>query len=431
MPDKDRGKRKLTPGEELAVYVPDLPSPAAARLTRLIMRLSTIGCPAKVHYDFDKREMKGRQVLILAQHASGDDPYYVNVAYPFIDPNAIMSKHNVLIPVMYKLLLKDGVILKSLYEPDLSAMRYIMKLHKRGASFLLFPEGVQSTDGSTQPLHPATARLIKKLGLDTVLCTSHGAYLSQPRFDTYKRKGRIEYNFEILYTKEEVQEMSEEELYGRLLEKFRYNDFDWNSKRQYSYKGKVPCAHGIDNLLFTCPRCGRRFTMHVEGERLLCECGSAVTIDDRYNLIPDEEDFPFKRLDEWTRWQQDVLAEEVSREGFLHEEEVTYRTLNNGDLSKGRYVTLGEGRVEIDRDRFRYIGTRNGEDVDLRFEIARLPSATINPGMANQIYYDGVYHQFAPKGGNGHAIMIMMTVEALHDMGDPERRKAREDTQWS
>lgn len=419
-----------TPGEELEAYVPDIPRRSAAMLTRTIMRLSVLNRPARFRYDFDRREMKDRQVLILAQHASRDDPYYVSAGYTFVQPNAVMSLTNVLIPVMYRLLLADGVILKSLFEPDIKAMRHMMRLHKKGASFLLFPEGVQSADGTTQPLHPATARLVKKLAMDTVLCTSHGAYLCNPRFDTSKRKGRLEYRFEMLFRKEELKEMPEEELYSRLLEKFRYNDFAWNRDNQFRYKSKVPLANGIDNLLFVCPRCGKQFSMHVEGDRLLCSCGSAVTIDDRYNLIPNGgSDFPFRGIDEWYRWQRSVIEEEVRDEGFLLQEDAEFRTLNTENLMKGRFTPAGEGRIELDREHFRYIGTKNGEDVELEFDISRMPCASVTKAMANEFYYDGVYHQFAVKGGHGHAVKLMMTVEVLHDMTDADRSRARKDVE--
>ena len=127
-------KEKLgirTPGKVIEAYVPDIPRRSAAKLTRAIMRLSVLNRPARFSYDFDKRVMKGRQVLILAQHASRDDPYYVSEGYTFIQPNVVMSLTNVLIPVMYRLLLADGVILKSLFEPDIKAMRHMMRLHKK------------------------------------------------------------------------------------------------------------------------------------------------------------------------------------------------------------------------------------------------------------------------------------------------------------
>jgi hypothetical protein len=272
--------------------------------------------------------------------------------------------------------------------------------------------------------------------MDTVLCTSHGAFLSTPRFDTIKRKGHIEYNFEMLFRKEEFKEMSEEEIYGRLLEKFRYNDFKWNSEKQYKYKGKVPLAHGLDNILFVCPRCRKQYTMRVEGDSLVCDCGSVVTIDDCYNMIPndmcgsgvnDKAAFPFKRIDQWYQWQQDLIAEEVKHEDFSMSEDVTYLKLNLDDLRKGRYIYAGEGRIELDREHFRYIGTKDGEEVDLTFEISRMPSATISKDQTNQFYYDGEYYRFVNKVDQRRSVKIMLAVEALNEMGDPDRRKARED----
>ena len=117
------------------------------------------------------------------------------------------------------------------------------------------------------------------------------------------------------------------------------------------------------------------------------------------------------------------------KEDFMIREEVDHLTLNLDDLSKGRYIHAGEGRIELDRSQLRYTGTRNGEDVDLRFDISRMPSATITTSInANHFYYDGEYYQFAMKGDPRHAVRIMMAIEVLHEMGDPERRKARSDS---
>ena len=154
-----------------------------------------------------------------------------------------------------------------------------------------------------------------------------------------------------------------------------------------------------------------------------------MTVDDRYNLMPDDPAaFPFRRIDEWYRWQREVIAEEAMNENFMIREEVDHLTLNPDDLNKGRYLHVGEGWIELDRSQLRYIGTRNGEKVDLRFDISRMPSATITTSInANQFYYDGEYYQFAMKGDPRHAVRIMMAVEVLHEMDDPERRKARND----
>ena len=420
--------KNKTPREALKAYVPDLPKKGAAHITRLIMGLMQISRPAKFFYRFDKRMMKNRPVLILAQHASSDDPYDVIWGYPFVRPNAIMSMHQILRPGLFRLLMADGVILKSLYEPDIAAMRSMLRLRKKNASFVLFPEGVQSIDGTMQPLHPATAKLVKKLAMDTVLCTSHGAYLSRPHYAGRSRRGRKEYTYELLFRKEEIQRMAEEDLYAILLEKFRYNDFLWNEEKQFRYRGKVSCAEGIDSLLFICPRCRRQFSMRVAGDRLVCECGNAVTIDDRYNLLPENgSSLPFTRIDEWYRWQQTVIEEETKREDFRLRYKVTYRMLNLDKLSRERFANVGEGQVELDRTYFRYTGKRCGETVDLKFHLARIPSMPLPGFPANEFYYDGVFHMFVPQSDARLAVKLLLAVEALHNQIDPVRKRVFDD----
>ena len=152
------------------------------------------------------------------------------------------------------------------------------------------------------------------------------------------------------------------------------------------------------------------------------------TVDECYNLVPDDKsDFPFERIDQWYRWQQSVIAEEVEKSDFLLKEDVTYKVLNMDDLKKGRFTIVGEGIVELDCEHLRYIGTKNGEEVEYDFDISRIPSAALNSEHANQIYYDGEYYQFAIEKDMRRSARLMMAIEALHDKTDPERKKARED----
>ncbi len=78
----------------------------------------------------------------------------------------------------------------------------------------------------------ATAKLVKKLAMDTVIFTCHGSYLMRPRYDSHMRKGYVEYTFDLLFKKEESEALSEEEINKKLLECLKYNDFEWNSRMQ-------------------------------------------------------------------------------------------------------------------------------------------------------------------------------------------------------
>ena len=413
-----------TPGQILKDYEPALPNRFSRDLTILAARIYNLFHPAKFIYKFDKKWAKGRPVLLLFQHLSVTDPYHVMLGYPFIMPNVIMGLQNMLVPGLFELLLGDGVIPKMLYVNDVRAARSILKLRKKGASIGVFPEGIQSMDGAASPLDPATAKLVKKLGLDTVLCSGHGSYLSRPRFDSHIRKGRIKYTYEILFSKEELVSLTEDEIYERLLENFKFNDFEWNSRMHYRYKGKVPNATGLDKILFICPYCKKQFTMRVEGEYIKCSCGESVHVDEFYDLKPVRSPLPFKRIDEWYLWQRGIIEEEVQKDDFSMSFPVDHRLLSLNRLRSETTIKIGSGTVTLNKEQYVYSGTDNGDPVELRFDISKMPSAPFVSGTGSEFYYDNIYHRFVITSDQRLSVKVLMAVETLHNMNDESRRKA-------
>ncbi|MCR5611158.1 MAG: hypothetical protein K6F68_04920 [Clostridiales bacterium] len=418
---------KKTPGEILASYVPELPDPFCAKLFRLILRCDAFGKRAKFVYNFDKKAMKGRQVLILADHASTDSYIWAVLGYPFVEPNVVMGYQNILQKGIFRLLLKVGVIPKKLFIPDVSTVRSILRLKKQGASFLLFPEGIQSMDGSTMPTNPATMQLVKKLGLDVVLVTSFGAYLNRPRFDSSYRHGPMEYRFDILFTKEDLEKMTADELYESYLARFRYNDFLENSRRGCVYKGRHKNAYGLDRILFVCPKCGKEFSLSVGDDSVVCACGSRVRVGGDYALHPSEPGFPFKRIDEWFRYERELIRCEVSKDGFSFSYPAEYLTLDYEVLGNDRCVKLGEGTVTIDRGSFRYDGTKNGETVSISVPISEMPSAPFVSGRANEFFWGEEYYRFVPKEEKKLSVKILLIVEELHKLTDPVWKEYSDD----
>ena len=339
-----------TPLEKLQSYVPELPSRRSWLVSKLITAAFQFFRPAEFIFDSDADRLKGKQVMILAAHASADDPLHIFYGYPFRRLNAVMGTQNIIRKGLFRLFLENGVIPKKLYVPDLRTVKNILRIIKKGGSVLLFPEGIQSMDGSSHSLRPGTAALVKKAGLDTVLCTSRGSYLSRPRYDKHFRRGRLEYHFELLFSGEDLTKLPEEEIASELEKRLQFNDFKWNAEKQCEYKSKVSLAEGIDRILFICPKCGRQFSMHTEGSRLKCSCGNSIEIDSRYNLIPDEgSSLPFRRIDEWYKWQEEIIKAEVMKEDFRMEYEAEYRAMAGTGRRIEAFPAVGEGRVGLDR----------------------------------------------------------------------------------
>lgn len=419
---------KRTPGDTLASYVPGLPDPFYAKLFRVILRCAAFGKRARYVYHFDRKSMKGRQVLILADHASTDSYIFAILGYPFVEPNVVMGYQNILRKGLFRILLKVGVIPKKLFIPDVSTVRSILRLKKQGASFLLFPEGIQSMDGSTMPTNPASMQLVKKLGLDVVLVTSFGAYLNRPRFDACYRRGPMEFHYEILFTAKELEELTEDELYKRYLERFRYNDFEENARRGSVYRGRHENAFGLDKILYVCPKCGKEFTLSVNGDTVECVCGSRVRVDETYALKPvNDPDYPFSRIDEWFRFQRETVRREVSDESFSLSYPAEYLTLDYRVLGNDRCVKLGEGTVTLNRNSFRYDGTKNGEPVSILIPIEDMPSAPFVSGTANEFFFGNEYFRFVPMNDPKLSVKILLAVEELHRLSDPVWDRYSED----
>ena len=406
-----------------------LPKTGAMIFFRVLLFIKSLIAHPKYYYHFNKKEMKGRQVVLLSDHASRDTFYYTISGYNFVNPNVVIGYQNIFKRGLFKPFLDSGVIIKNLYEADLKAIKQMFDVVKMGGSLCLFPEGIQSTSGSTHPMNPSTIKFLKKLDIDVVLCKSFGTYLSRPRYSSSTRKGPIEIHYELLFTKNELKEKSVDDLYDKYLERFKYNDFKWNEIHHYRYKGKESNACGITKIIYYCPKCGSEFTLEEKGNHIKCSrCGNEVIIDDYYDIIKvDDALMPYKDIDEWYKAQRKLVQEEVKDEAFEVKYDVYSIDLYYDRLRKNQYYIDGEGIIIINKEGIRFNGTKKGEKVDILFELSNTPSFTFTPGKENDIYYHGQYYSFRPKNNNLKVVKYMLYVEEMHNMIDEAWNKVSRD----
>ncbi len=398
-----------------------LPKKRAARLMRLLLRVLCRGADVSYHYDFDAEKMKGKQVILLSDHATRDAYKYVLRGYPFIDPNVVIGYQNIFIKGLFGLLLRGGIIPKKLYQADPKSIMDMLKVLHMGGSLCIFPEGIQSTAGGNHPIFSGTAGLLKKAEVPVVLCKSYGAYLVKPRYKKSENRGHQEFHYEILFTAEEIKVLSVEEINERLLARFRYNDFLWNKSARYRYTNKKePLAAGIEGILYRCPRCGAEFTIKTEGEHILCTaCGNTVLLNEYYDLIPRGEGdlLPYTSVYEWFLDQR-AAAKREAEAGFLYEYECEMYDVHSDKLSFSPYYPCGEGKATITEKTVSYRGTRHGEEVDFVFDIKAMPSFIFTPNQDNDFYYDNIYYSLRPKSDRLRVVKYMLLVEEAHRLLD-------------
>ena len=141
-------------------------------------------------------------------------------------------------------------------QPDIVCTKNILKVLKRNGTVAIFPEGIQSTSGSTHPINPATVKFIKKSKANIVVATSKGAYLATNRYSNDRKKGYIGIDFSFVFTPDLLDKLTDEEIYKILLDKIKYNDFEYNNVARNKYIGKESNAYGLEKILYKCPELG-------------------------------------------------------------------------------------------------------------------------------------------------------------------------------
>ncbi len=418
---------------KLLKYIDDrkitVPKKTTARFFRVILSLKSKTMKPKYVYHFDKLKWKDKQIILLSDHASRDTFYYTLNGYKLVNPNVVVGYQNIFNRFFFKPMLKSGAILKSLYEADIKATKQMFDVVKKGGSICLFPEGIQSASGSTHPMNPSTIKFIKKLGLDVVLCKSYGTYLSRPRYSKTTRKGEIEIHYEVLFTKEDLLNMSVDELYDKFIDRFRYNDFKWNKEHQYKYIGKESNACGIEKILYYCPKCGKEFTLASVDDKIICSsCLNTIKVDEAYNLIPINDSInPFETIDDWFKYQRKLVRREITDPNFIVSYDAELVDLHYDKFYKDQYYVVGEGKVTINHEGIRYVGTKNNENVNLFFELINTPSFVFTPGKENDLYYHSNYYSFRPKENKLKVVKYMMYVEEMHNLIDDAWAKVSKD----
>ncbi len=412
---------KKTPLEKLNSRKIGLPNKFAIPLLRLIMAAMQAGDDVSYKYDFDCKELKGKQVILLADHATRLAYKYVIHGCKFTTPNVVIGYQNIFVKGLFSLMLLGGIIPKKLYQTDSKSVMDMMRVLSMGGSLCIFPEGIQSSSGSAHPIFPATAKFLKKAGVTVVLCKSYGSYLVTPRYKRTKNKGHQEFHYQILFTEEELKSLSVEQIEEKLTREFAYNDFEWNKTARHTYKGDTPLAQGIEKILYHCPKCGSEFTLKTEGERIICtNCQNTVVLNEYYDISPESEKdiLPYGTIDDWFKAQRALAAKEA-KAGFCYEYECDIYDMHTEKLSSEPFYCCGEGKITLTEKGIRYIGTRHGQSVDLFFDINKTPSFVYVPGRDNDVYYNDIYYIFKPKTEQNRVVKNTLLIEEAHRLINP------------
>ena len=334
-----------------------------------------------------KYKLDKQPYLILSNHLTILDPFLL--ASSFNKPIYFMASED-LASTKYSKIYNWLVnpIYKAKSKSDLGAVKDCIRYVKEGGSICIFPEGNRSYDGTLCNIEPSICKMVKLLKTPLVLYTIQGGYGTDPRWAKKGRKGKSYGRVRRVLTVEEIESLTNEELYDIIIKELTVPQTPTTIK----YKSDAS-AEGLDRILYICPKCGKLHDIYSEGDYVGCKaCGLKVKYTENLCFETKDSDFKFKYVTDWYQYQKSYVKEFTMDKPFEYkDEEVTLFTVEKGSIRKP--VTTG---TMVMNNTTISVGEES-------FNLADVENMTVLGKHKLNMYIDGKTYQFI--GDDNHNVV--------------------------
>ncbi len=371
-----------------------------------------------VHYTFKKdfRKEKGPYFLI-SNHASRLDYMFNGIPMLPVRMNYVAGYnefHRSHLSLVFRLL---RVIPKKNFAPDVYTVKQISNVIRSGGKVCIFPEGMSSISGANQPVALGSGKLFKHHKVPVYYSVIRGGYLTSPKYNLRDRCGRIDVEFDQLFTQEDLERMTPEEIEAAINKAIYQDDYAWNKVHKYTYDIGENGAENLEDLLFWCPKCGKQHTMATKGNTIFCtNCGNGATLTNTYELVPFDETCVIPETQtQWFNMERDIIRKEVEQEDFVLEESIQLGILPEYELLKNEATSqiVGSGTLRLDRTGLSYTGTKDGQPFTFHIDSHALPTYGMCTDLSRfYTFLNGQFLEFYPE----HRVVekFFLATEELH-----------------
>lgn len=252
------------------------------------------------HFKYKKFKIKkNEQYFILSNHQTLFDPVFLLLS--FNKPLYIVAGDSLFNKSLGSKLIRyiSAPIKKSKSLSDVSCIRNCLKVSKEGGSILIFPEGNRAWAEFQFYIDPSIVRLARKMNMPILLYLFKGGFGINPCWGKKRRKGKFTGEVSQVISLEEMNNMTDEELYIRICDGLKV--FDSSSKELYKSEER---AEYLEKQFFVCPKCQSISTLVSDKEHIRCNhCGLDVTYNEDLTLSSSDPEFKFKLLVDWYNYQ--------------------------------------------------------------------------------------------------------------------------------
>jgi hypothetical protein len=267
---------------------------------------------------------------------------------------------------------KIGCIPTKKFVNDLSLVHDMdYALNKKKSSVVLFPEAGYSFDGTATEIPPSLGKCIKLLKVPVVMIKTFGAYHRDPLYNNLQRRNvKVSAKEIFLLSREDVEDLSCEEINERIKAEFSFDSFAWQKENRIKVDEPFR-ADFLNRLLYKCPHCLAEGEMHGEGVEIRCNsCKNAYVIDEYGYLKSTTAETKFDHIPSWYGWQRECVKREI--------EEGTYKIDVPVDIcmtvDTKKLYHVGDGKLLHTGEGFKLTGCGGA----LEYEQKPLSSHTLN-----------------------------------------------------
>ena len=351
--------------------------------------------------------------LVLGNHVGFWDPFVAGNFLPhyvhYVSSDAAFRN-----PLFRFFLTRLGTIPKKKNIRDTKVIRDIIGVLRQGENVGIFPEAVRNWAGRSFPLDPSIVKMIRMAGVPVVVPILKGMNLFNPRWSKKLRKGRMEVEYTLLFTKEDVQTLEQDVLYEKLSRAIFHDEVDYQRQQMIPFKSATKAEH-ISYALYVCPACHGIDTFLCSGNTFRCStCGYDLEID-LYGFFKriSEGELYFDNIRDWYYWEEKFLTDQVNqylsnpsgeailvdRQSFVYQED-----------GGGEMVLISQGDVALYDQRI-VIDLTNGQQLVLNLDDLQ----TINPQVHErlEIFYQNTAYRIVGVRDGISALKWEVAVNAI------------------
>lgn len=318
---------------------------------------------------------------------------------------------------------KMGVIPKQQFQTTVSDMKKMKAVVEAGQPLAIYPAGLMCEDGLSTPVPKATYKFIKWMGVDVYMAKTQGSYFVMPKWSGKLRPGRTTMDIFRLFTKEELAELTPEQIRERTEAVLLYDAYREQEENRYDYAGGQD-IRGLENVLYQCPCCGREYTMTVPDKSVITctACGFTQEMDNRGFFHNREKEKEIRYVSDWSRQIYQNMEKALQETDTMQlQADVTFRMV---DERKHKMVDVGEGSILLKRGSIRLQGTIQNEQTDLEVPLGSIPALPFSPGKYLEVQHGETIYRCAFKDGRPVMKFINM-IKCLYKIEQAQLAKAK------